>query len=172
MKNLIYIIGVVCLITSCSEKYRKIDKDDVTVSSKRVDSVASKSVTPVRLRDSMLKKGYKFFDVIDEKTKDTVIMQQYFVVFLKKGSAKSGDDKRMKRLQQEHLDYLDEMYNQGHADISGPYGDVGEFMGMTIYSVPTFEVADSLAKADPIVKEGFLDIEVHPWWAPKGSMLR
>lgn len=172
MKNIIYLLGVVCLMSSCSEKYRKIDKGDVTVSSKRVDSVASESITPVRLRDSLIKKGYRFFDVIDEKTKDTVIMQQYFVVFLKQGSTKSRDDAKIKRLQQQHLDYLEDMYAQGHADISGPYGDVGEFMGMTIYSVPTLEIADSLAKADPIVKEGFLDVEVHPWWAPKGSMLR
>ena len=171
MKNLLCIVSMLIFLTSCSEKYRKIDKEDVTVSSKRVDSV-SEPKARVKLRDGLLKKGYKFFDVIDEETKDTVIMQQYFIAFLKTGSTKLKDEEETKRLQREHLDYLKSMYELGYADISGPFGDVGEFMGMTIYSVPTLEMADSLAKADPIVKIGHMDIEVHPWWAPKGSLLR
>ena len=33
-------------------------------------------------------------------------------------------------------------------------------------------MADSLAKSDPMVKAGRLEIEIHPWWAAKGFQLR
>jgi hypothetical protein len=64
------------------------------------------------------------------------------------------------------------MYEQGFADISGPFGDDGEIRGITIYNTPTQVMADSLARLDPLVQLGRLQIEVHPWWAAKGFPLR
>ena len=77
-----------------------------------------------------------------------------------------------KALQSAHLAHLSKMYDLGYADISGPFGDVGDIRGITIYNVPNIEMADSLANADPMVKAGRLVIEVHPWWAAKGFSLR
>ena len=165
-------IGALLFMTSCSEKYRKIDKEDVIVSSERLDSVIPEQRTQTEVRGDLLTKGYQIFDVIDEKTKDTTIMQQYFVAFLKKGSTKIQDDAETKDFQKKHLEHLKKMYDLGFADISGPFGDVGEIMNLTIYSVPSLKIADSLANADPMVKEGFLTVEIHPWWAPKGYSLR
>ena len=64
------------------------------------------------------------------------------------------------------------MYELGYADISGPFEDDGDIRGITIYNVPTLKMADSLAKSDPMVKAGRLEIEIHPWWAGKGFPLR
>ena len=64
------------------------------------------------------------------------------------------------------------MYELGYADITGPFGDDGDIRGITIYNVPTQAMADSLANADPMVKAGRLEIEIHPWWAAKGFSLR
>ena len=64
------------------------------------------------------------------------------------------------------------MYELGHADISGPFGDDGDIRGITIYNTSSMEIADSLANADPMVKAGRLKIEIHPWWAAKGFGLR
>lgn len=172
MKTIVYVLSVLCMLTSCSEKYRKIDKDDVTISSERLDSVVTEPKTKTQLRKDLLDKGFEIFEVIDEKTKDTIIMQQYFIAFLKSGATKVQDEEESKRLQKLHLEHLKKMYDMGYADISGPFGDVGELMGITIYNVPTLELADSLANADPLVKAGSLEIEIHPWWAPKGYALR
>ena len=165
-------IGAVLFLTSCSEKYRKIDKEDVIVSSERLDSVIPEPRTQTEIREDLLTKGYQIFDVIDEKTKDTTIMQQYFVAFLKTGPTKIQNDAESKDFQKKHLEHLKKMYDLGYADISGPFGDVGEIMNLTIYSVSSLKIADSLANADPMVKEGFLTVEIHPWWAPKGYSLR
>jgi uncharacterized protein YciI len=131
---------------------------------------AKKSIA--KLKDELTKAGYQTFDFIDEKTKDTVIMQQYFIAFLKRGPNRSQSKEETDSLQQLHLTHLGSMYEQGHADISGPFGDDGEIRGITIYNTPTQEMADSLANMDPMVKSGRLVIEIHPWWAAKGFPLR
>lgn len=117
-------------------------------------------------------KGFKVIDYIDQTTKDTVLMQEYFMAFLKKGKNRTQPKKVADSLQRLHLDHLGKMYKLGYADVSGPFGDLGDIRGITIYNVPTIEIADSLANADPMVKAGRLEIEIHPWWAAKGHSLR
>lgn len=124
------------------------------------------------LKESLTEKGFKIFDYVDEQTKDTVLMQQYYIAFLKAGPEKSQDKAAIDSLQLLHLAHLGKMYELGYADISGPFGDDGEIRGITIYNTPTLAVADSLANSDPMVKAGRLVIEMHPWWAAKGFMLR
>ena len=102
----------------------------------------------------------------------TVLMQQYFIAFLKRGPIRGQNEEESAELQREHLAHLGKMYELGYADISGPFGDDGDIRGVTIYNVPNIEMADSLANADPMVKAGRLVIEIHPWWAAKGFMLR
>ncbi len=118
------------------------------------------------------KAGYQVFDFVDEETKDTILMQQYFIAFLKRGSNRSQNKLEADSLQKLHMEHLKRMYDEGYADISGPFGDDGEIRGITIYNVPTLQIADSLANMDPMVKAGRLVIEVKPWWAAKGYPLR
>ena len=123
-------------------------------------------------KESLVAKGYQVFDYVDEKTGDTVIMQQYYIAFLKTGPNRSQTKTEADSLQVLHLAHLGRMYEEGYADISGPFGDDGEIRGITIYNTPTLEMADSLARLDPMVRAGRLEIEIHPWWAAKGFGLR
>lgn len=125
-----------------------------------------------QLKKELTAKGFQIFDYVDEKTKDTILMQQYFMAFLKKGIIRNQNEEEVEILQKQHLAHLSKMYELGYADISGPFGDIGEIRGITIYNVPTLKMADSLANADPMVKAGRLVIEIHPWWAAKGFQLR
>jgi len=174
MKTIICMIGMMLFLSSCNEKYRKIDKDDVTVGKAMTDSVLvdSEPKSQKEIREELLTKGYQIFDYVDEETKDTIIMQQYFMAFLKSGPNRMQNEEESQRLQKEHLAHLGKMYDLGYADISGPFGDDGDIRGITIYNVPSLEMADSLANADPMVKAGRLVIEMHPWWAAKGYKLR
>lgn len=117
-------------------------------------------------------KGFETFDYVDEKTKDTILMQKYFMAFLKRGPIRNQNEEEAKILQEEHLAHLGRMYEEGFADLSGPFGDDGEIRGITVYNVPNKKMADSLANLDPMVKAGRLEIEVHPWWCAKGFKLR
>lgn len=124
------------------------------------------------LKEELTSKGFQVFDFVDEKTKDTTLMQQYFIAFLKSGPNRSQSEEEATELQTAHLAHLGKMYELGYADISGPFGDDGDIRGITIYNVPTLQMADSLANLDPMVKAGRLVIEMHPWWATKGFSLR
>ena len=128
--------------------------------------------TTADLRNRLKEEGYEVFDYVDEKTGDTILMQQYFIAFLKSGPNRSQSKEEADSLQGLHLAHLGRMYQEGYADISGPFGDDGEIRGITIYNTPTLEMADSLANMDPMVKAGRLVIEIHPWWAAKGFPLR
>ncbi|RNC92387.1 MAG: hypothetical protein ED555_04665 [Allomuricauda sp.] len=125
-----------------------------------------------QFKQELTDKGFQIFDYVDEATKDTVIMQQYFIAFLKRGPERSQDKAATDSLQELHMAHLGRMYEEGYADISGPFGDDGDIRGITIYNVPTLQMADSLANLDPSVQAGRLEIEVHPWWAAKGFPLR
>ena len=89
------------------------------------------------LKKSLEVQGYKTFDYIDEKSGDTIIMQQYFIAFLKRGPNKSQSEAEADSLQALHLSHLAKMYEMGYADISGPFGDDGDIRGITIYNTQT-----------------------------------
>jgi|GEM_PF-675329 len=130
-------------------------------------------VSVSKLRKELKSKGFQTFQYVDEASGDTVIMQQYFLVFLKRGPNRVPLSKEeADSLQALHLGHLSRMYEQGFADISGPFGDDGEIRGITIYNTPTQAMADSLSRLDPLVQMGRLQTEVHPWWAAKGFPLR
>ena len=116
--------------------------------------------------------GYQIFDYVDEKSGDTIIMQEYYMAFLKIGPNRNQSKKEADSLQNLHMNHLGRMYKEGFADISGPFGDDQDTRGITIYNVPTLKMADSLANLDPMVKSGRLEIEIRPWWAGKGFPLR
>ncbi|MCK0147956.1 hypothetical protein MWU78_20080 [Arenibacter sp. F26102] len=163
--NVYYIILICLLLLSCKDSG---GMPDETVG----PQLAEKAISTAKLKKSLESQGFKTFDYIDEKTKDTILMQQYFIAFLKSGPNRSQSKAETDSLQALHLAHLGRMYEEGYADISGPFGDDGDIRGITIYNVPTQEMADSLANMDPMVKSGRLAIEIHPWWAAKGFKLR
>lgn len=160
------------LLLSCKNKSTTTELiDDVEIiNTDSIQLIEEPSVTAIKAE--LVEKGYQTFDYVDEKTKDTILMQQYFIAFLKKGPKRSQNKEEADSLQRLHLAHLGRMYEEGYADISGPFGDDGEIRGITIYNVPTLKMADSLANMDPMVKAGRLVIEIHPWWAAKGFPLR
>ncbi|MFD0965182.1 YciI family protein [Pseudofulvibacter geojedonensis] len=169
MKRIFLSILFIALLASCKQECpecKKCPEQDVNTIDKESE------ITTKELKAKLNKEGFQTFDYVDEKTKDTVIMQQYFIAFLKKGPNRSQSKEEASQLQKEHLAHLGKMYELGYADISGPFGDDGDIRGITIYNTPTLKTADSLANADPMVKAGRLVIEIHPWWAAKGFPLR
>lgn len=96
-------------------------------------------------------------------------MQQYFIVFLKSGPARSSTKAETAELQKQHLAYLGGLYEKGIIQLNGPTNGEDEFRGFSVYAVATREEAARLAGEDPMVKAGRLMIEVRPWWLAKGS---
>ncbi len=162
MKNKLIFFIILLALVSCKQEQKE--------TSEIIEKEKVKSIKDIN--DELKSKGYKTFEFVDEVTKDTILMQRYFIAFLKSGPNRSQSKSEADSLQALHLKHLGRMYNEGYADISGPFGDDGEIRGITIYNTPTLEMADSLANLDPMVKIGRLVIEMHPWWAAKGFSLR
>lgn len=170
LPNLLKLTAVALLlgigVASCDAKNeRKGTSEAKTVIEELKPSVAA-------LKQKLKSEGYQIFDYVDPDSGDTVVMQQYYIAFLKRGSNRSQNSQEADSLQALHMEHLGKMYAEGFADISGPFGDDGDIRGITIYNVPTLQMADSLANSDPMVKSGRLEIEIHPWWAAKGFSLR
>lgn len=159
----IFLIGFGCKETAPTPK---------EVVAETTHAVKETKKSTQKLKEELTGKGFEIFDYVDEATKDTVLMQQYYIAFLKRGPNRSQSKAEADSLQVLHLAHLGRMYEAGYADISGPFGDDGDIRGITIYNTPTLQMADSLANLDPMVKAGRLQIEVHPWWAAKGFPLR
>lgn len=176
MKHILLILFVFASLVSCKDDSKTpIVEEEPIENPYKVESeteAPAKIESVADLKAKLTENGYKIFDYIDEKTQDTVLMQQYYIAFLKKGPIRNQNEEEANRLQSEHMAHLGKMYDLGYADISGPFDDDSDISGITIYNVPTLEMADSLANSDPMVKAGRLVIEVHPWWAAKGFGLR
>ena len=184
MKNFGFILCLILLFIACKEDVQTLETSISADAIKEAESNLTDMVSAVKenrikenistrqLKEELIGQGFQVFDYVDEKTKDTILMQQYFIAFLKRGPIRNQNEEESNRLQSEHLAHLGKMYELGYADISGPFGDDGDIRGITIYNVPTLKLADSLANSDPMVKAGRLQIEIHPWWAGKGFPLR
>ena len=176
MRKLFLVVLALVVFISCKNESKTIeesvDKEIEVVENEITNNVKEVKQSVASLKAELKEKGFQIFDYVDEATKDTIIMQQYFIAFLKSGPIRNQNEEEANKLQEQHLAHLGKMYELGYADISGPFGDDGDIRGITIYNVPTLKMADSLANADPMVKAGRLQIEIHPWWAAKGFSLR
>ena len=136
MKNLIRAIFLACVLFSCKEDVKAsisdIKENASEVIEEKTDSIIEIAQEPIKktmkqIKEELTAKGFKTFDYVDEKTQDTVLMQQYFMAFLKTGPIRGQNEEETALLQEEHLAHLTKMYELGYADISGPFGDDGDY---------------------------------------------
>lgn len=90
-------------------------------------------------------------------------MSKLFVVFLP-----MLDEEKSAKYRQEHLDYLEQKWNEGVLAASGRFVD--GWGGMVIYKAETEEQAKEWAANDPYVKRGARTYEVHEWALAKVNL--
>lgn len=158
--------GLVVLLFSCNQK------PEATSTTPEEENTFVFEKTKAEEIKELKEAGFQIFEFMDEDTGDTIIMKQYFMAFLKRGPNRDQTKEEADSLQALHMEHLGRMYEEGYADISGPFGDDGDLRGITIYNVPTLQMADSLANLDPMMQSGRLMVEIKPWWAGMGYPLR
>lgn len=102
----------------------------------------------------------------------TYVMQKYFLVLLKKGPNRNQNKEETDKIQEQHMAHLNWLDRMGKISIAGPSENHETVSGFVLYNTETLKEADSLAKLDPAVKAGRLEVETLPWWAAKGSKLK
>lgn len=107
----------------------------------------------------------------DKEVKDGE-MKQYFLILLKKGPIRNQDSTTSAELQKNHLANIDRLYKEGKIDLAGPMGHDGDLRGIFVFNCETYEEVMMHCSTDPAIKAGRLVVEIYPWWAGKGSILR
>lgn len=90
--------------------------------------------------------------------------------FLNRGPNRGQDAETAKRLQAEHLAYMEGQSKLGKLIVAGPFTVDGDRRGVAIYRVASMQEAKERAEADPMVKAGRLVVELHPWQVPRGAL--
>lgn len=112
-------------------------------------------------------------EVFSYKEGDTTyVMQKYFLVLLKKGPNRNQSKEEETEIQKKHMAHISWLAKQNYISIAGPSENHETVAGFLLFNTETLNQADSLAKLDPAVKAGRLEVETLPWWAAKGSKLK
>jgi uncharacterized protein len=96
--------------------------------------------------------------------------ERVYFGFLNSGPNRGQDAETAKRLQTEHLAYMEGQSKEGKLVVAGPFLDGGTRRGVVVYRVDSAEEAKRRAEADPMVKAGRLAVELHPWQVPLGAL--
>jgi hypothetical protein len=96
---------------------------------------------------------------------------EHTVIFLvRRADAPAMTEEDLDRLQVEHLTYLRDLQRRGVLIANGPLAEQTDerMRGMSVYGLPLDE-ALVLAREDPMVLAGRLEIKGARWWTAEGS---
>lgn len=99
-------------------------------------------------------------------------LDAYTFVLLRRGPrAADYTDEELEEIQAGHLAFLDEMRDQGHLLLSGPFRDQEDETkrGFCVYRTGV-EQTRALTEHDPAIKAGRLNVEVMTWLTRKGAL--
>jgi len=116
-------------------------------------------------------------EIVREFTRSTsngpITMKLYVMcIYVRSSKPHMIDTARLPALQRAHLAYIDSLSDAGTILVSGPFGDQGDKRGILIFHLADEEAARQIADADPLVKSGLLEYELHPWWTEKTGSFR
>ena len=97
-------------------------------------------------------------------------METLYFAFLNGGPNRAPDEAAAKRLQAEHLAYMEAQHAAGHLILAGPFVGGGSRAGLVVYRAASADEAKGYAQGDPMVKFGRLEAELHEWYLAKGVL--
>lgn len=96
--------------------------------------------------------------------------EKVFFGFLVTGPNRGQDAETAKRLQAEHLAYMDGQAKEGKLVMAGPFTGDGARRGIVVYRVADDAEARRRGEGDPMIKAGRLALELHAWQVPQGAL--
>lgn len=103
--------------------------------------------------------------VAQQKAPESKLVQ--FQMALYKNPAQTDPNKPAapQELREKHVGYVMSLLESGKAVIAGPIAEGGDIRGVAIFKTKTAEEAKNLVDEDPMVKAGYMTVEMHPWWS-------
>ncbi len=94
-------------------------------------------------------------------------MKKHHLVLLRRGTQTGQPSSEAQKLQLDHLWHIRRMMDEGKMLAAGPFLNNGELRGIFVFNTESAEEAKAWAEADPMVKAGWLKVEIHPWLVAK-----
>ncbi|MCI0525807.1 MAG: YciI family protein [Acidobacteria bacterium] len=94
-------------------------------------------------------------------------MKKHHLVLLRRGAQAGQPASEAQKLQLDHLWHIRRMMDEGKMLAAGPFLNNGELRGIFVFNTESAEEAKAWAEADPMVKAGWLKVEIHPWLVAK-----
>jgi uncharacterized protein YciI len=82
------------------------------------------------------------------------------------------DEPEENRIQREHLAFYQALRADGRVVTNGPMREQADqtLRGLAIFTLDSLARAAELARTDPAVVAGVLEVEAMTWWCPPGTM--
>lgn len=98
-------------------------------------------------------------------------MTTYYFCLLTRGpNAGTGTREERQQAQAAHMANIQRLADSGKLLVAGPFMDGGDWRGIFIFKCASLEEAQALVASDPLIKDGRLKAEIHPWLTMKGNI--
>ena len=99
-------------------------------------------------------------------------MRQYVLVILKTGPRPMPKGEKRDAMFAGHFANIERLAKEGKLALAGPFAKNEDgWRGLYIFAVPTVEEAHALTATDPVVLNGEMVAEFHPWYGSAAAML-
>jgi uncharacterized protein YciI/uncharacterized damage-inducible protein DinB len=111
--------------------------------------------------------GVRMMEEYQKNPKMSFTMKKHHLVLLRRGAQTGQPASEAQKLQLDHLWHIRRMMDEGKMLAAGPFLNNGELRGIFVFNTESAEEAKAWAEADPMVKAGWLTVEIHPWLVAK-----
>ena len=103
---------------------------------------------------------------------DKMGMRAYVLVILKTGPKRMPDGDARKAMFAGHFANMQRLSDEGKLALAGPFGkDPAGWRGLFVFAVTDIEEARRLTETDPVIVNGEMVAEYHPWYGSAATML-
>lgn len=99
-------------------------------------------------------------------------MRRYVLVILKTGPTRVPDGEARNAMFAGHMANIERLAKEGKLALAGPFmGDPAGWRGLFVFAVDDIEQAKALVATDPVIVQGEMVAEYHPWYGSAANML-
>jgi len=99
-------------------------------------------------------------------------MRRYVLVILKTGPTRVPDGDARKAMFAGHFANIERLSKEGKLALAGPFDkDPAGWRGLYVFAVETVEEARRLTATDPVIVNGEMVAEFHPWYGSAATMM-
>lgn len=130
------------------------------------------TVASVHAEDASAKPESKFDAALAHKLgADERGMRRYVLVILKTGPKRMPDGDARKAMFAGHMANIGRLAKEGKLALAGPFEDSKDgWRGLFVFAVDSVDEAKKLTDTDPVIVNGEMAAEYHPWYASAAVM--